>query len=134
MPFKVDFVAICVVLPLSAARTRVLDSRICRYLRGSPLVWKSGNILGEQILSLFMWFSPGLQVWDCTWRADLVAIYMVLLLCASRKRGLDGRFCRYLRGSPLVCNASLGICLESSVQATRAKFQPLRLNSSLQNF
>ena len=80
-----------------------MESRCCRYLRGSPLVCMSEDRLGKQLLSLFMWFSPCLHVWEEPWKADFVSIYVVLPLSACLRIGLESRFCRYLRGSPLVC-------------------------------
>ena len=67
-----------------------LESRICRYLCDSPHVCLSGDGLGKHKLSLFAWFSPCLLVWGWTWKAEIVAIYVVLpvFACLGENAGI----------------------------------------------
>ncbi len=107
------FHAIYVTLPLSAYLGMSLESIFSRYLYDSPLVCMSGDGLGRQSLSLFMRLSPCLHVWRWAWKGYFVAICVTLPLFACLGMGLESRFCRYLRDSPLVCMSGGGLGRQS---------------------
>ncbi len=107
--WKVEFGVIYVVLFMLVSLWMDLGSRTCRFLRGSPRVCLSGDGLGKQKLSLFTWFSPCLPVWGSTWKAEFVAICVVLPMVACLGMDLESRNCSYLRGSPHVCLSGDGL-------------------------